>query len=151
VARKFSQAYLDQLFSAPDFCKFVEIDGYLVGSDTYDRREPTYGFPAPVFVFVESLCWFSQTIRSGAWTYTYYEATPPVRQVTMLQALREHAPEELVVQYASGMKDWRKESKISRVDEWIGTHEDVCHRWLWHLLLDHRPAIELLCGQIPMH
>jgi hypothetical protein len=32
VGRKFSQAYFDQLFSAPDFSKLVEINGYLVGS-----------------------------------------------------------------------------------------------------------------------
>ena len=149
VGRKFSQAYLDQLFSASDVSKFVEINGYLCGSDTYDRSQPTYGFPGPIFVFVESLVWFSQSIRSGAWTY--HEATPPLRQAAMLQALREHAPEELVLQFAGGMKDWRNMSKIAQVDEWIRAREDVCNRWLWHLLLDHRPAIELLCGQIPMH
>ena len=149
MARKFSQAYLDQLFSAPDLSKFVEISGYLIGSDTYDRREATYGFPAPVFVFVESLVWFSQTIRSGAWTY--YEATPPVRQAAMRDALNVHAPDELVVQYARGMKDWRDKARIAQVDEWISANEEICDRWLWHLILDHRPAIEVLCGQIITH
>jgi hypothetical protein len=144
VARKFGQAYLEGLFSAPDLSKFVEINGYLVGSDAYDRSQPTYGFPVAVFVFKQSLICFSQSIRSGAWTF--YEATPPARQEAMFRELKEHAPEELAAQYARGMKDWRNRSKIARVDQWIRAREDVCHHWFWDLLLDHRPAIEVLCS-----
>jgi hypothetical protein len=149
VARKFNQDYLDQLFSAPDFSKFVEINGYLIGSDVYDRSQPTYGFPVPVFVFKESLIWFSQSIRSGA--RTYYEATPSFRQVAMRDALKLHAPDELGLQYELGMKDWRHKARIARVSQWISSREDVCHRWLWHLSLEHRPEIEVLCGQITAH
>jgi hypothetical protein len=80
----------------------------------------------------------------GAWTF--YEATPPARQEAMFRELKEHAPEELAAQYARGMKDWRNRSKIARVDQWIRAREDVCHHWFWDLLLDHRPAIEVLCS-----
>jgi hypothetical protein len=146
VGRKFSQAYLDQLFSAPDFSKFVEINGYLVGSDAYDRSQPTYGFPEPVFVFTEGLIWFSQAIRSGVWTY--YEATPPFRQEAMLRALKEHAPKGFAAKYALGMKNWQRKSKMAGLDEWIRDHEDDCNRWLWHLITEHRPTLEVLCGQI---
>jgi hypothetical protein len=48
--------------------------------------------PEPVFVFVESLVWFSQAIRSGLWIY--YEATPRIRQDALPGALRHHAPAE---------------------------------------------------------
>ncbi len=144
-----SQANLDRLFSAPDVAKFVAINGHLAGSDAYDRSQPTYGFPLAVFAFKESLIWFSQSIQSGA--RTYYKATPPARQEAMLRALSAHAPEELAFQYARGMKDWRHKSKIAAVDQWIRSREDVCHRWLWHLLLAHRVEIEELCGQITTH
>jgi hypothetical protein len=146
MGREFSQANLDQLFSAPDVAKFVAINGYLAGSGAYDRGQPTYGFPMAVFVFKESLIWFSQSIQSGA--RTYYKATPPARQAAMLQALSVHAPEELAFQYARGMKDWRNKPKIACVDHWIRSREDVCHRWLWHHVLAHRQAIESLCGRI---
>jgi hypothetical protein len=69
MSAKFSQAYLDGLFSSPDFGKQVELSGYLFGHVDYRRDEPTYGFPQPAFVFVESLAWFSQALRSGVWTY----------------------------------------------------------------------------------
>jgi hypothetical protein len=65
----------------------------------------------------------------------------------MSDALNVHAPDELVVLYAHGMKDRRDKARIAQVDEWISANEDICDRWLWHLILDHRPAIEVLCGQ----
>jgi hypothetical protein len=123
VGRKFSQAYLDQLFSAPDFSKFVEINNYLVGSDAYDRSQPTYGFPGPVFVFKESLIWFSQAIRSGVWTY--HEATPPFRQEAMLRALKEHAPKGFAAKYAFGMKTGSANQRLPGSTSGSGTTRTI--------------------------
>jgi hypothetical protein len=100
---KFSQAYLDTLFSSPDFSKLVELCGYL--QDGLNRSEPGYGYPQPVFVFLESLLWFSQAIRSGAWTY--YEATPRARQDAMLRALEREAPRGFAAHYAWACKTGR--------------------------------------------
>jgi len=148
VKSKFSQAYLDTLFSSPDLSTLVELSGYLYGSEDYNRNEPTYGYPEPVFVFVESLVWFSQAIRSGVWTY--YESTPRIRQDAMLDALRRHAPAEFATHYSLGMKNRRGELNTNVVDAWIEDHEEDCNRWLWRLANEHRSAIERLCGQRPI-
>lgn len=145
---KFSQAYLDALFSSSNLSKLVELSGYLHGSEDYDRNKPAYGYPEPVFVFVESLVWFSQAIRSGVWTY--YEATPRMRQDAMLDALTRHAPAGFATHYSLGMKNWSDELKINLVDEWIEHHEEDCNRWLWRLVNKHRRTIERLCGQRPI-
>jgi hypothetical protein len=55
---KFSQGYLDALFSSRDYGKLVELSGYL--QEGLSRSDPTYGYPQPVFVLVESLLWFAQ-------------------------------------------------------------------------------------------
>lgn len=145
---KFSQAYLDTLFSSPDISKLAELSGYLYASEDYNRDEPTYGYPEPVFVFVESLVWFSQASRSGVWTY--FEATPRIRQDAMLDALRRHAPPEFATNYSFGMKNWSDELKIIVVDKWIEDHEEDCNRWHWRLVNEHRRAIERLIGQRPI-
>jgi hypothetical protein len=141
---KFSQAYLDTLFSSPDFSKLVELCGYL--QDGLNRSEPGYGYPQPAFVFLESLLWFSQAIRSGAWTY--YEATPRARQDAMLRALEREAPRGFATHYALGMQNWQDERKIGVVDAWIEKHDEDNNLWLWRLVNQHRATIERLCGQL---
>jgi hypothetical protein len=143
---KFGQAYLDSLFSAPDFSKLVELSGYL--HEGLNRSEPSYGYPQPVFVFLESLLWFSQAIRSGAWTY--YEATPRARQDAMLRALEREAPTGFATHYALGMQNWRDERTIGVVDAWIEKHDEDNNRWLWRLVNEHRATIERLCGSAPI-
>jgi hypothetical protein len=140
---KFSQAYLDSLFSSRDYCKLVELSGYL--QDGLSRSDPTYGYPQPVFVFLESLIWFAQAIRSGA--LTYYEATPKARQDAMLDALEREAPRGFATHYSLGMQGWQDERKIKIVDLWIESHDEENNRWLWRLVNEHRDAIERLCGQ----
>jgi hypothetical protein len=145
VGHKFTQPYLDDLFSADDLTKLVDIQCYLAASPAYNSGAATYGHPEPVFAFMEGLLWFSQALRSGVWTY--YEATPRFRQDAMVRALERYAPQGFAAYYALGMKDWRDESKIVVVDKWIENHEDDCDRWLWRLANEHRPTFERACGQ----
>jgi len=140
---KFSQGYLDALFSSRDYGKLVELSGYL--QEGLSLTDPTYGYPQPVFVFVESLLWFAQAIRSGAWTY--YEATPRARQDAMFCALESNAPEGFATHYALGMQNWQDEEKIGVVDAWIENHDEDNDRWLWDLVNTHRATLERLCGQ----
>ena len=143
MSPKISQAYLDDLFSSPDFSKLVELSGYLYAASGYKRDDPTYGLPQPLFVFVESLMWFSQAERSGVWTY--YEAAPKARQDAMLGALECEAPEGFATHYALGMGGWHDPAKIDVVDIWLRDREDDTNRWLWRLINEHRHTFERLC------
>jgi hypothetical protein len=146
MAAKFTQAYLDALFSAPEFEKLVEIAGYFYGSEEYRRDAPDFGLPQPAFVFQETLTWFSQAIRSGVWTY--YEATPRVRQEAMHRALECEAPSGYAATYSLGMETWEDDLKCQGIDEWIAAHENDCNQWLWCLANRYRPIFERVCGQI---
>jgi hypothetical protein len=140
---KLSSAYLEALFSSSDYGKLVELSSYL-----YDRArldEPAYGYPRPVFVFMESLLWFAQANRSGV--STYYEATPKTRQNAMLQALESEAPREFAAQYLLGMQNWQDEAMIEIVDAWMQNHDEDNNRWLWRLANEHRAAFERFCGE----
>jgi hypothetical protein len=145
MSLKFSQSYLDTLFSSPDTGKLVTLFVCLQWAEGYSRDEPNYGYPQPVFVFLESLAWFAHAIRSGVWTY--YEATPWARQQAMLCALESEAPSGFSTHYALGMRNWRDKVKIKAVDAWIRAHEEDNNRWLWRLVNEHRPDVERLCGQ----
>jgi len=141
---KFSQAYLNSLFSSHDYSNLVELFGYL--QDGLSRDEPTYGYPEPAFLVLESLIWFAQANRSGA--LTYYEAAPKARQDAMLDALEREAPTGFATYYALGMQGWRDERTIEIVDLWIESHDEENNRWLWRLVNEHRGMIERLCGQL---
>ncbi len=140
----YGKAYLDSLIASRDHGKLVELSTILCGSATFRRSEPDYGFPGPVFVFVESVLWFAQAIRSGVWTY--YEATPISRQQAMLRALESEAPAGFATQYALGMRCWQDETKIEEVDRWIADHDGEHNLWLWRLVNEHRPSIERICA-----
>jgi hypothetical protein len=146
MAQKFTQAYLDALFSAPEFMKLVEIAGYFGGAEKYRRDESDFGLPRPVFVFQETLTWFSQAIRSGSWTY--FEATPRARQQAMLRALECEGPPGYAANYSLGMETWQDDVKCKAVDTWITTHEEDCSQWLWRLANRYRPVFERVCGQV---
>jgi hypothetical protein len=145
MAKKFAQAYLDELFSTPEFTKLIEIAGYFAATDEYRTDAPDFGLPRPVFVFHETLLWFSQAIRSGVWTY--YEATPRARQEAMLNALAGEAPLGYAAIYLLGMATWQDEVKRRYVDAWIEGHEENCNQWLWRLANQHRALFEQACGQ----
>lgn len=141
---KFSSAYWDALYSSEDYNKLAELSSSLCGSQAFKGDEPDYGFPQPVFVFVESLLWFAHANRSGVWTY--YEATPSSRQQAMLRALESEAPDEFAAHYGLGMREWQDGEKIKFVDEWMQDHDAENNRWLWRLVNKHRPTLERLCS-----
>lgn len=96
----FSQAYLDALFTTGSQENLVEISALLSGSAQFSPTQLDYGLDAPLFVFIESLTWFSQSLRSGAWTY--FDATDPDRQAIMIVTLKSEGPEGFAQQYAFG-------------------------------------------------
>src|SRR5437868_13704764 len=145
---KFSSAYWDALYSSEDYSKLAEISSLFCASEVFHSGEPDYGFPQPIFTFVESLLWFAQANRTGVWTY--YEATPISRQQAMLSALKSEAPDEFTKYYALGMRDWRDEVKIKSVDNWIKDHDAYHNRWLHHMAKKHRTAIEELCAYLSL-
>lgn len=102
-------------------------------------QAPDYGLPTFAFVFAETLLWFAQAIRSGVWTY--YEATPALRQRVMAAALRIHAPQGFADSYERGMLDWRDELKIHAVDVWIETNDAAANAWLRSLARENRETL----------
>jgi hypothetical protein len=46
MTQKFTQAYLDELFSGPEFMKLAEIAGYFRGAEEYCSDEPDFGLPS---------------------------------------------------------------------------------------------------------
>ena len=139
---KFSQTYLDDLFSPDEYGKLAEISALICGSDSFNPEEPDYGLDGKTFAFIECLLWFAQGLRSGVWTY--YEATPPERQHAMLSALKETSPSAFATYYALGMETWEDEDKITEVDDWLRNEDEKNHANLWHLVTSHRESIQQL-------
>ena len=88
---------------------------------------------------MEAQCWLAQSLRSDAWTY--YEATPQLRQEALLNELRQWSPPEYADWYDRGMADWTDQVKIRAVDSWIKAHEDDCFRWLRQLIGEARNIV----------
>ena len=95
-----TRSYVDGLFASRDYDGLVWLSSTLCGSRGFNLQSPTYGLPRTLFLFVESLFWFAQGLRSGVWTY--FEATPSARQQEMLAALGDLAPEGFDEQYVPG-------------------------------------------------
>src|SRR5258708_2971759 len=100
-----TRSYLDGLFASRDYDGLVWLSSMLCGTRGFNLRSPTYGLPRALFLFVESLAWFAQGLRSGVWTY--FEATPSVRQQEMLAALGDLAPKGFDEQYTVVCADLR--------------------------------------------
>lgn len=83
---RFSDTYIDRLLASGKYDALVELQGIFCGWSGLASDHPRYGLPATAFIFVETLNWFSQAIRSGAWTY--FEVTPKERQMAILSELQ---------------------------------------------------------------
>jgi hypothetical protein len=126
---RFSTQYIDRLLEYPDYSHIVELSAILWGWSGVQRDEPAYGFPEPIFIFVECLAWFAQSIRSGVWTY--FEATPPERQSAMFGALKRYAPPGYAEAYAKGSREWQNESEWPNLAKWMVYNDKEAHVWLW--------------------
>ena len=102
-------------------------------------QKTEYGLPTFAFLFVETLSWFAQSIRSGTWTY--YENLPIERQRAMSAALRTHAPAGFADWYERGMSDWQDEQKIEAVDDWIEANDNEANTWLRDFARENREAL----------
>lgn len=128
MTRKYAESYIDKLISDTEYRSLVDLSSALCSAQEFTMRKPDYGLPATAFVFVETLLWFAQAIRSGVWTY--YEATPEDRQSRMQAALHQFAPTDFGDQYSHGMRDWQDEEKIAEVDTWIEANDERANGWL---------------------
>jgi hypothetical protein len=142
MPRKFALEYIDRLLADATYMDLVHLSSVLCSSARYQSTAPDYGLSPPAFLFIETLSWFAQSTRSGV--STYYEATPPARQNTMLAALEESAPEEFRTWYERGMRDWREEGKITAVDDWIEANDQRANEWLLALARKNRDALVAL-------
>jgi hypothetical protein len=138
----FSSSYLDSLFASCDYGKLIELSGLIYGSPAYHSDIPNYGLPVPAFIFVESLLWFAQAIRSGTWTY--FEATPVARQEAMRSGLERMAPAAYAMNFTLGMRNWQDPERMDQVDRWIEAHEEENTHWLWRMVNEHRSEIQAL-------
>ena len=131
----YSDKYIDALLDRTDYASLVEMQGIIWSSIQINKHAASYGLPLPIFVFVEVLGWFAQSIRSGSWTY--FEATSPERQRSLLEALICIKP-DYGKQYHYGMKQWRDISAIKELDAWIEREDEKCNSWLREILREHR-------------
>ncbi len=139
MPRKYSEQYIDKLLQGSTYGDLVDLSRAICSSTDFSIGKPFLGPPLAAFVFVETLNWFAQSIRSGV--CTYYEATATERQEEMHQALIQFAPAEFGDKYLQGMRDWRDGQKIRAVDQWIEINDDVANVWLRSLTQTHRDVI----------
>ena len=139
MPRKYAESYIDRLLIGTEYGDLVDLSQCLCSSRQFITSSPVYGLPQPAFVFVETLCWFAQAIRSGAWTY--YEATQPLRQSSMLAALKAHAPKDFAGWYGRGIAGWEDEDTMAAVDQWIEANESASIDWLQVHVNTHRQLV----------
>jgi len=133
---RFSDTYIDNLFASGTYDALVELAGIICGWSGFAEQHPDRGLPPVALVFLETLTWFSQGIRSGSWTY--FEATSVERQLAVLSYLEGIAPAEFVERYREGVEHWRDQERMRDHDRWIDSNESVCNQWLINLLLQNR-------------
>lgn len=104
---KIAPDYLDSTFHDATYDGLAWLSSSICAAEIFDINDAGYGLPQPLFVVVEGLSWFAQSVRSGV--TTYFEATPFERQRMMLHALeKEGAPDEMTAKYRSGMTGWKE-------------------------------------------
>jgi hypothetical protein len=141
---RYADTYIDGLFRRAQLDGLVELAAIFGGWPGWNERDVRYGLPPPLFAFVESQLWFSQSIRSGTWTY--FEATSIERQRALYEALQQFAPPDFADHYRHGMEHWRTEVEMTNLDDWIWKTEQDCIDWHWRLLREHRELCQTLCA-----
>jgi hypothetical protein len=135
-----SPAYLDSLFKARDETGLAWLSSVICGAPGFDQGQATYGLDPALFLIVEDLLWFAQSVRSGAWTY--FEATGPDRQAAMLDRLAADAPPGWSEHYAFGTAHWREAGSMTPLDRWIGERDRDNTAFLWNHLARHRGRLD---------
>lgn len=139
---RFSDTYVDRLLVSGKYDALVELQSIFWGWSGLAAHHSQYGLPPAAFTFVEVLNWFSQTIRSGAWTY--FEATPTETQWAVLAELHRLAPPDFADQYKQGIEYWKDEEKMKVLDRWVAENESVCDQWLFDLLRQNSEELKVL-------
>ncbi|WP_395946041.1 hypothetical protein [Brevundimonas sp.] len=140
---KVAPADLDRVFHETTYEGLTWLSSRVCATEAFDTSDPTYGLSQPIFVLVEGLAWFAQSIRSGS--ATYFEATPIERQKLMVRALEEEgAPDPFAVKYMLGVTGWRDTTKAAELDSWIDLNDEANTVYLWRLARAHRQEIEAL-------
>ena len=126
--RRYADSYINQLMARSDYEAMIDLQGILMSGAGMATNMPSYGLPSIVFVFVETIHWYAQSVRSGAWTY--FESTPNDRQAAMYQALESFAPSGFAERYRYGSENWNDPEKMKELDRWIDESDEACVSWL---------------------
>jgi hypothetical protein len=140
--RRFSISYVDGLLGQHDRDAITQIGGIICSSSAYDSAQPLSGLPEALFCFIQVLAWEAHSWRSGVWTY--YEATSYRIQEEVSLALERLAPLDLAKAYRDGTRLWRSPSAANAIDEWLKANESRVLKWLNHLVLAERDAVQRL-------
>ncbi|WP_266172010.1 hypothetical protein [Dyella subtropica] len=139
---RFSDGYIVRLLAPADFQALLDLQGLLLSAPRCDPSHPTYALPLEAFTFLEVLSWFSQSIRSGSWTY--FEVIGGPRSAAMLEALARFGPPGYVDKYRLGVEHWPDLTKMRGLDLWIASVEDDSNVWLRGFVKRHEPEIRSL-------
>jgi hypothetical protein len=137
---KVAPTYLDAVYRDGTYEGVAWLSSMICGSGDIELSRPTYGLSDALFVIVEGLAWFAQSVRSGS--TTYFEATSPDRQQAMLNALRQYAPGDFADQYDKGIRSWRALDDLSYLDRWIERNDERNTALIWQIAQTYRPEIE---------
>ena len=78
--------------------------------------------------------------RSGVWTF--YKATSETFQSEISGAIRRYPDLQAAsVYFDLGMRTWRSEHEIGKVDAWTDAHEEQAHASLMKLAREDKPVI----------
>ncbi|WP_409303171.1 hypothetical protein [Pseudomonas sp. KCJK8993] len=139
----YSAAYVDQLIDSRSYEAMAMLGAHMEAAAPAPDQ-PDLGLPPVLFVYLEALTWFAQSVRSGAWTY--FEATPHARQQAMRAGLLALGCDRWLERYVFGMDHWTDEASMAELDRWIDASEPEQASWLLQLLDTQRDRLkQLLC------
>ncbi|POA50825.1 MULTISPECIES: hypothetical protein [unclassified Pseudomonas] len=145
----YGTAYVDQLIDSRSYEAMAMLGAHMEAAAPAPDQ-PDLGLPPPLFVYLEALTWFAQSVRSGAWTY--FEATPHPRQQAMRDNLLALDCDGWRERYVFGMDHWDDEASMAELDRWIDASEPEQESWLLQLLDTHRDRLkQLLCRAAHLH
>jgi len=132
---RYSNDYLDRIFGGPSVFDLWSL------LTAFERH---VSLPDRSWLFCRLVEWMSST-RSGVWTY--YEATSEAIQSQISSALRGYPQLQAVSEYFDfGMRSWKAEQEIGKVDTWIDSHEEQLHASLMEFArLEQAVIMKLNC------